>query len=223
MLLNDLLARQQGQFDAIQEQIEQLQEQQRQIQALMQRIGSVESKMESAAALLQQAIAEMRQVCPEELDNYQTVLLSLFEGHTIAHLPEVTAEGAVADDPDEPDLPGDDAFALSEAEGGDAGDGAVEETDADADEVEVQAVETEDPADPDDEDEDEDEDEDDPDSPPQTTRRFRSVGSAAIALEDLTLDQLKDIAKGMTPRPKGWYKMKKAELVKVIQRHRSGR
>lgn len=201
MLLNDLLARQQGQFDAIQEQIERLQEQQRQIQARVQRIGSCESKMESAAALLQQAIANVRDVCPEELDNYRAVVLSLFEGHTIAHLPEADADGAAADDPDGPDLPG-----------GGAVDGAVEdEEDGDADEVEAIAVEADDPADPD----------DDPDAPPTPTRRFRSVGSAAIAPDDLTLDQLRHIAKGMTPRPKGWYKMKKAELLKAVEAHRN--
>ncbi|MEB3884027.1 hypothetical protein [Lyngbya sp. CCY1209] len=209
MLLNDLLARQQSQFDAIQGQIEQLQEQQRQIQAFMQRIGSCESKMESAAALMQQAIATVREVCPEELDAYRAVVLSLFEGHTIAHLPEADADETAADDPDEPDLPG------GETDG--AADGETDEgVDVNADEVEVQAVEADDPADPDD-----DPDSDDPDAPPKPTRRFQSVGSAAIELDDLTLDQLRHIAKGMTPRPKGWYKMKKAELRRIIEAHRN--
>lgn len=86
MLLAELTANLQNQYAQIQEQIEALQEQQRLIQAQLQRVGSVESKMESAAVLMQEAIAEINEVCPEELDNYQATISSLFT-QSVAQLP----------------------------------------------------------------------------------------------------------------------------------------
>ncbi|NEP10862.1 MAG: hypothetical protein F6K14_11740 [Symploca sp. SIO2C1] len=98
MLLAELTTSLQNQYAQIQEQIEQLQEQQRLIQAQLQRVGSVESKMESAAVLMQEAIAEINEVCPEELDNYQATIDSLFTP-TSAQLPPVEDEDFV--DPEE--------------------------------------------------------------------------------------------------------------------------
>ncbi|NER45755.1 MAG: hypothetical protein F6J92_03520 [Symploca sp. SIO1A3] len=98
MLLAQLTESLQQQFNQLQVQIEQLQEQQRLIQAQLQRVGSVESKMESAAVLVQEAIAEINDVCPEELDNYQQTVNSLFTNVT-AQLPSSDDDDFV--DPEE--------------------------------------------------------------------------------------------------------------------------
>ncbi|NEP10639.1 MAG: hypothetical protein F6K14_10575 [Symploca sp. SIO2C1] len=88
MLLVELTNRLQNQYNQVQIQIEELQEQQRFLQAQLQRVGSVESKMESAAALVQEAIAEIRDVCPEELLDYQATINGLFGDEAIAYLPQ---------------------------------------------------------------------------------------------------------------------------------------
>ncbi|MFL9458088.1 hypothetical protein AB0758_44565 [Tolypothrix bouteillei VB521301_2] len=86
MLLSQLIASQQDQYQAIQAQIEALQEQQRQIQSYLQRLGSVESQMESAAKLMQEAVASIRQECPDELPAYQSLINGFFGQAPIAVL-----------------------------------------------------------------------------------------------------------------------------------------
>lgn len=86
MLLNQVIASQQSAYADIQSQIELLQEKQRHIQAYLQQLGSVESQMVSAAQMVQEAIASIREICPDELVNYQNTINDLFGAVPIAKL-----------------------------------------------------------------------------------------------------------------------------------------
>ena len=86
MLLNQVIASQQSAYADIQSQIELLQETQRHIQAYLQQLGSVESQMVSAAQMVQEAIASIREICPDELVNYQSTINDLFGAVPIAKL-----------------------------------------------------------------------------------------------------------------------------------------
>ncbi|MBD2667271.1 hypothetical protein [Richelia sinica] len=86
MLLNQVIASQQELYSDIQIQIEQLQEKQRHIQAYLQQLGSVESQMVSAAQMVQEAIASIREICPDELINYQATINALFGNAPVAQL-----------------------------------------------------------------------------------------------------------------------------------------
>jgi len=86
MLLNQVIASQQSAYADIQSQIELLQEKQRHIQAYLQQLGSVESQMVSAAQMVQEAIASIREICPDELVNYQSTINDLFGAVPIAKL-----------------------------------------------------------------------------------------------------------------------------------------
>lgn len=123
MLLAELTSSLQNHYAQIQEQIEALQEQQRLIQAQLQRVGSVESKMESAAVLIQEAIAEINEVCPEELENYQTTIDSLFTT-TAAQLPpsDDSDVGASVEPTVEPESPNGNGNGHSSTDAWDAGD-----------------------------------------------------------------------------------------------------
>ena len=102
MLLNQVIASQQEIYAGIQNQIEQLQEKQRHIQAYLQQLGSVESQMVSAAQMVQEAIASIREICPDELINYQNTINSLFGAVPIAKLepsPEPSPETETQPEP----------------------------------------------------------------------------------------------------------------------------
>lgn len=86
MLLANLIQNQQSIYTDIQIQIDSLQEKQREIQAFLQKLGSVESQMLSAAQMVQEAIASIREVCPDELANYQDTITSLFGDAPVASL-----------------------------------------------------------------------------------------------------------------------------------------
>ena len=102
MFLNQVIASQQEIYAGIQNQIEQLQEKQRHIQAYLQQLGSVESQMVSAAQMVQEAIASIREICPDELINYQNTINSLFGAVPIAKLepsPEPSPETETQPEP----------------------------------------------------------------------------------------------------------------------------
>lgn len=63
-----------------------MQAKQREIQAYLQQLGSIESQMVSAAQMIQEAVASIREVCPDELENYQATINALFGGSPIAQL-----------------------------------------------------------------------------------------------------------------------------------------
>ncbi|HYW18106.1 MAG TPA: hypothetical protein VE956_02125 [Nodularia sp. (in: cyanobacteria)] len=86
MLLQSLIQNQQSAYSDIQAQIESLQEQQRHIQAFLQQLGSVKSQMLSAAQMVSEAVASIREVCPDELNNYQDTITGLFGDAAIAQL-----------------------------------------------------------------------------------------------------------------------------------------
>lgn len=92
MLLNTLINQQQSLYTDIQVQIDSLQEKQREIQAFLQKLGSVESQMLSAAQMVQEAIASIREVCPDELENYQNTINSLFGDAPVAQLDQASDE-----------------------------------------------------------------------------------------------------------------------------------
>jgi|688.fasta_scaffold185651_3 hypothetical protein len=96
MLLNQVIASQQSAYADIQSQIELLQEKQRHIQAYLQQLGSVESQM------VQEAIASIREICPDELVNYQNTINDLFGAVPIAKLepsPEPSPETETQPEP----------------------------------------------------------------------------------------------------------------------------
>ncbi|MBD2281399.1 hypothetical protein [Aphanizomenon flos-aquae] len=102
MLLNQVIASQQSAYADIQSQIELLQEKQRHIQAYLQQLGSVESQMVSAAQMVQEAIASIREICPDELVNYQNTINDLFGAVPIAKLepsPEPSPETETQPEP----------------------------------------------------------------------------------------------------------------------------
>jgi hypothetical protein len=102
MLLNQVIASQQSAYADIQSQIELLQEKQRHIQAYLQQLGSVESQMVSAAQMAQEAIASIREICPDELVNYQNTINDLFGAVPIAKLepsPELSPETETQPEP----------------------------------------------------------------------------------------------------------------------------
>ena len=102
MLLNQVIASQQSAYADIQSQIELLQEKQRHIQAYLQQLGSVESQMVSAAQMVQEAIASIREICPDELINYQNTINDLFGAVPIAKLepsPEPSPETETQPEP----------------------------------------------------------------------------------------------------------------------------
>lgn len=90
MLLNTLINQQQSLYTDIQVQIDSLQERQREIQAFLQKLGSVESQMLSAAQMVQEAIASIREVCPDELENYQATINGLFGDAPVAQLDQAS-------------------------------------------------------------------------------------------------------------------------------------
>jgi hypothetical protein len=102
MLLNQVIASQQSAYADIQSQIELLQEKQRHIQAYLQQLGSVESQMVSAAQMVQEAIASIREICPDELVNYQNTINGLFGAVPVAKLepsPEPSPETETQPEP----------------------------------------------------------------------------------------------------------------------------
>lgn len=199
MLLQELIAKHRQNIEAIESQIADLQRQQREEQAYLQRLGGIQSKMASAAHAVAVAVAEIRAACPGELATYQALVNSLFGEAAIAQLPTVDAD--VEPDP-EPSPAPINADTDTDIE-------ADTDIDADADIADDTPTPDVDTPTPD----------DGGDAShnlvPLSKPKLRSVGSAAINYPVMTVDQLRPIAKQM--KIKGWYRMKKAELIKAIE------
>lgn len=187
MLLQELIAKHRQEIEAIESRIADLQQKQREEQAYLQRLGGIQSKMASAAHAVAVAVTEIRQACPGELVAYRETINSLFGDAAIAQLPATDADTDIEVAPEPEPSP-------------------TPDVDVDAPNVDVDA--------PDDNGL-EGGDHKPTNLVPLSKPKLRSVGSAAIDYSAMTVDQLKPIAKNM--KIKGWYRMKKAELIEAIE------